>query len=585
MEKSLATKTTAGSLGFKRTAGLIAVLTSLGAWLFITHFPFSSIASSSSDVDLLGSGWNYMPGASINTNGLYITHLGRTIVQQDGTQGQLNPPVNSYGTHLQMTGDFTVVADIKDIKGSATLQFYSSPPIVQDEFRVEPKSLRINLNNQTATVSTWDGYSNQNLYKQVPSSVKRYAFTPRAENTIVLTRKDGRLTVGVNEASIITLPRNTNFSGDAIWFGLDAENPGDNWTLSKLTAKSLNSGSVKAVNMQDNSVITKDNQGLQSLVTAKHSGFLVGAATALPPATMDSRYRQTAFNNFGSITTENVLKWQFVNPQPNIYDFHEADALVEMAAKNNILVHGHTLVFGEANPAWVQNLPTGTDADKRHVKNVMVDHIQQIIGHYKGRIASWDVVNEPLAGYDNETSDRLRHHKWHEAMGEGYIVTAFTAARHADPNAKLYINDFGLEEDGERWETLLALVTKLKSQGVPIDGVGFQAHVYESEDRIDSSVLRQHIRQLANIGLTARVSEMDVYDDDGESVQAKQYADILDVCISEPNCVSWTTWGVSDKYDLWQDDDNVLQHGRTFSWDERFDPKEVVLQMKSRLKN
>jgi endo-1,4-beta-xylanase len=349
-------------------------------------------------------------------------------------------------------------------------------------------------------------------------------------------------------------------------------NPGDSWVLGDLSAAATQGTS--ASNTQNVAAYAKTPQGLQTLATSKRPGFLVGAAMALGPAVADSQYAALAFGgNFGQLTTENALKWQFSEPQPGVFDFSEADALVALAAKNRLAVHGHTLVFGEANPKWVQDLPVSTAADKQHVKQVMIDHITQTVSHFKGKISSWDVVNEPLADLDAPAAaDGLRQHIWYKAMGASYIATAFTAAHQADPNAKLYLNDFGLEENGDRWNTLLALVTQLKSQGVPINGVGFEAHIYAAGDEIDPAVLRSHIQALAGLGLTVRISEMDVYSDNGTAAQATQYANVFNACFSEPNCVSWSTWGITDRYDMFQDDNNRLQYGQDLLWDAQLHP-------------
>jgi endo-1,4-beta-xylanase len=238
-------------------------------------------------------------------------------------------------------------------------------------------------------------------------------------------------------------------------------------------------------------------------------------------------------------------------------------------------VQGHTLVWGEANPAWVRQLP----ADQ--LEKAMLDHIKITADHFKGKVASWDVVNEP---FDDDEWDALRPTIFYKAMGESYIAKAFIAAHEADPEAKLYMNEYGLEEDGWRWDNFLALVTKLKKEGVPIHGVGFQAHVYESRDKIDPTVLRKHIQQLAAIGVNARVSEMDVYSDDGVRIQSQQYRDILNACLAEPNCVSWTTWGVSDRYDYFRDDDGSIQTGEDFLWNSRLQPNPMVKTLQDLLR-
>jgi endo-1,4-beta-xylanase len=207
----------------------------------------------------------------------------------------------------------------------------------------------------------------------------------------------------------------------------------------------------------------------------------------------------------------------------------------------------------------------------------MTDHITKTVEHFKARVSSWDVVNEPI---DEDDPTTLRSHIWFKAMGESYITTAFETAHTADPTAKLYINDYGLEADGERWDTMLALVGKLKATGVPIDGVGFQAHVYEQADTIDPVVLRRHIQQLASLGLTARISEMDVYSDDGPDIQAKQYSDVFATCFSEPTCTSWTTWGVTDRYNLYLGDNERIAIGQDYLWDKNYQPTLAVTQIK-----
>jgi endo-1,4-beta-xylanase len=211
----------------------------------------------------------------------------------------------------------------------------------------------------------------------------------------------------------------------------------------------------------------------------------------------------------------------------------------------------------------------------------MIEHIKMVAGHYKGKVTSWDVVNEP---FDDESWDGLRPNIWYTAIGEGYIAKAFIAAHEADPNALLFINDYGLEDDSERWDAMLALVSKLKKQGVPLDGVGFQAHVYERSDKIDPVVLQRHIRQLAAAGLKARISEMDVYSEDGAAVQSSQYSQVLKVCLAEPNCIAFTSWGVSDKYDWFKDDDGSLQQGEDFLWNRAMQPTPAVAAMQQILR-
>lgn len=558
---------------------LLSVLA--GYWLVQARSQVG-FATSNTKLNLLASGWNYLSGVSPQADGLHVSYLGRAIVQQNGQPGQPNPAVNVYGTHLHASGDFALSAQMKNISGTASLRLYGSVPIIQDEFRVEPKSLELKLSDSSLVVSSWNGYTHQNLYKQLPALTQSYAIKLQPSNTVTILRQGSNMLISLNGQLITTLAK-TSLSGSEVWFGMSAVSSSDNWVLADLSVDATNG--VSLVDTQNVPAYPKSDQALQVLASQKRPGFLVGAAMAMAPAVADPAYDQIAFGgNFGQMTTENVLKWQFIEPQSGIYDFHEADALIAIAKKNGLVIHGHNLVFGEANPQWVQQLPTATAADRQQVKQVMVDHITQTVKHFKGQIASWDVVNEPLADYDTAAgTDGLRQHIWYTAMGESYIGIAFAAAHQADPSAKLYINDFGLEANGDRWTTFLALVTKLKAQGVPIDGVGFEAHVYQPGDEIDPTVLKDHIRILAGLGLTARVSEMDVYSDNGTVAQAKQYADVFQACFSEPNCVSWSTWGVTDRYDLYQDDAGRLQSGQDFLWDAQAHPTPAFTQIQQLL--
>jgi len=555
----------------------------VGALWLMRNSPLFPAASTTNQVDLLSSGWDHVPGVTPASDGLHVTYLGRAIVQQDGSPGLDNPSINLYGTHLHTTKDFTLSAALKDVNGGASLRLYAEAPIVQDEFRVEPKGLDITIENSVVTVARWDGYKNQKLLQQKPTNTTSYPIGSQKNLTLTFEHTGNQLAILSDDKELTTLPY-SNYFNQEMWFGVSALDPGDTWTLASLSASS-NAGGVSTINTQQTTKVKQTNpDSFQTLAKKKRSDFLIGAAVALTPSVADEKYRDLVYGgNFGMITTENVLKWQFVHPQPQVYDFKEADALVDIARKNGLHVQGHTLVFGEANPKWVQELPTTSQADKDAVKQVMIDHITKTVTHFGDRIMAWDVVNEPLAE-DVSDSNILRNHKWHTAMGESYIATALSAAHTANPKAKLYINDFGLEADGERWDAMLALVKKLKAQNVPLDGIGFESHVYEAGDEIDPTVLRQHIQALSKLGVSSHVSEMDVHSDDGSATQAKQYADVLSACINEPSCTSWATWGVTDRYDIFEADSGKLKYGQDFLWDARSNPTPAVAEIQKTLK-
>ncbi len=529
--------------------------------------------------NLLGEQWSYLPGATHQNNNLTIQPSRLAIVEQDGSDGQPSPPINLFGTYLEHTGNFGVNATVANMRGEAALQLYDQPPIIADEFRIERKSVRVVLHQSELHVSIWDGS------KQEPVIVRSWPSKIRPTNNLAIRYDGKQLTLSVNDHEFEALDINNLFGSKKIWFGFDAT---DNWTLARLSAYPLDRGRVKAIDSSKMRVIEKYPDGLQRLAAKARDGFNIGAAVALGPAVSDPGYAKLAFGgNFGSLTPENALKWQFVHPQPNTYTFQEGDALVALAQAHGMSMHGHTLVFGEANPRWVRDLPTTTPADKEKVKQIMADHISTVVEHYKGKVASWDVVNEPLADYDNFNPDdnhTLRRHTWYQAMGESYIAAAFHAARKADPDTKLFINEYGLEEDGERWDAFLSLMKELKSQGVPIDGVGFQAHVYEPADHINPAVLRRHIQELGKLGLVSRISEIDVYGYEGSNIQAQQYTNVLKVCLSELSCVSYTTWGISDRYNAYKEDNGKIAYGQDFLWSKDLQATPAVAALQSALK-
>ncbi|WSQ96575.1 endo-1,4-beta-xylanase (plasmid) [Streptomyces globisporus] len=229
-------------------------------------------------------------------------------------------------------------------------------------------------------------------------------------------------------------------------------------------------------------------------------------------------------------------------------------------------------------PAGVWGRPAGGARGRREPR-----HIATVAGHFKGKVAGWDVVNEPMSDDEKSYTNgdlglRSEQSPWFEAMGEEYIDEAFRAAHRADPQAQLFLNEYGIEEEGERWDALYDLIKRLKERGVPIDGVGFQNHEYTPGDRTAPETFRSHVRDLAELGVQARVSEMDVPivedEKDGRETQADEMAGKLRVCLEEPNCTSFSTWGFTDRYG--SSADTKIYPPRTadsLPWDTNLRPK------------
>jgi endo-1,4-beta-xylanase len=262
----------------------------------------------------------------------------------------------------------------------------------------------------------------------------------------------------------------------------------------------------------------------------------------------DSQVRTLVAREFDSLTPENEMKWEWIEPRPGAFEFAGGDRLVAFAAENGIRMRGHTLVWHEQLPFWVKGL--GADA----LRAAMARHIQNVVGHWKGRIAQWDVVNEALANGD---SGQLRGDSPFVALGPTFIDEAFRIAHAADPQAQLFYNDYEIEAVGApKSEAAYALCKRLKEGGVPIHGVGFQMHV-DPRRWPNAEAIRQNIARYAALGLAVELTEMDVPvgalpGDITHKLQAQRQIthDIVAACVAVDGCSGITFWGASDR-DSW----------------------------------
>lgn len=524
---------------------------------------------------LYGHDWSYLAGATVTNNGLQITPLNQSIIHQDGSRAQLNPPVNLRGPHLAVSGDFEIKVTMQGVDDGASLQLYGQVPVVYDEWRQERPSLRVDVSGDSVEARIWDGDSS------TPMDIRSFDIRTQKDAILDIKRKDGQLLFSVNSRILGAMPDHAIFHGGTIWFGMDGNDKGDGWQLTNLLARPVGRGVLQVIDAPALAVSHDDPNLLRNLADTLPRKIPIGVAVSVNPLFTDHKYQAIAMSEFNLVTLENNLKPQFIHPAADKYNFTDADNIVAMAQSNNQTVHGHTLIFAKSNPSWI------TDAPEVDLSKIMVDHISHVVGHFKGRIVSWDVVNEALSEKDEDytaTGLGLRTSFWEKAMGESYIDQAFIAARNADPSAKLYLNDYGIEHDGQRWNALYALLVRLKSRNVPIDGVGFESHVYQATDKIDFNIMRAHIEAIASLGLSVRISEIDVTGTD-KQFQADQYSGVLALCISEPSCTSYTTWGVSDLYGSTTVADRYpLQLGTSLLWDKDMNPKPTLNVLKGTLK-
>jgi endo-1,4-beta-xylanase len=277
--------------------------------------------------------------------------------------------------------------------------------------------------------------------------------------------------------------------------------------------------------------------------------FMVGTAVNRSMATgttfrrsAEQRAKDIALvkEHFNQITAENDMKWALIHPREGKdgYDFAPADAFVNFGLSNKMYLVGHTLVWHSQTPNWVfagtnppptnvtavvgvsTNAPgtnqvrrgfgggfgryTGPRASREELLARMRDHIQTVVGRYKGKIKSWDVVNEAIA--DGPGTNVLRNSLWLEIIGPDYIAKAFQFAHEADPEAILRYNDYGLENPAKR-KKLVALIKSLQEQKIPVHAIGSQAHVNVSTT---FETMDQALAEMATLGLPIHITELDV---------------------------------------------------------------------------
>lgn len=263
------------------------------------------------------------------------------------------------------------------------------------------------------------------------------------------------------------------------------------------------------------------------------------------PFATDEAYVEVLATQFSSLTAENQMKWEWIHPGPEEYDFAAADAVVDFAEANDQVVRGHTLAWHSQNPPWLQGL------SDEELREALREHIYTVVGRYQGRIQQWDVFNEV---FDDTGHLRTNTNPWLRALGEEVIGDAFRWAHEADPDALLFLNDYNVESSPAKLQAYLDLVARLQDDGVPIHGMGLQGHL--SLRYPFPADLQASLQQFADLGLQTALTELDVripLEGDEPTAtqlqeQAEYYQRAVAACLAVAGCDSITLWGVTDRY-------------------------------------
>ena len=287
---------------------------------------------------------------------------------------------------------------------------------------------------------------------------------------------------------------------------------------------------------------------------ARSRGLLFGSAVSDPQLKRPD-LTQLLLDQCSIVVAENAMKWRLTHPEPDRFDFTQADNFMNFAESSHLLARGHNLCWHEHNPAWLDSIVTPQNA-----VSVFTNHIRTVASRYKGRIHSWDVVNEAIRP-EHENHNDLTTSIWLANIGEDYIDLAYRTAADVDPSALLTYNDFDIETDQpeqeQKREAILALIGRMKKKGTPIHALGVQAHLRTYSGLPTFNGLNRFLREIEKLNLQLYVTELDVDDSalpadtpERDRQVTEFYKSFLNNILRQDNLKAILTWCLSDR-DSW----------------------------------
>jgi endo-1,4-beta-xylanase len=287
---------------------------------------------------------------------------------------------------------------------------------------------------------------------------------------------------------------------------------------------------------------------------AARRGLLYGAATHDSYLSSDARFADTFAQQCGILVPEGELKWNVLRPTRDSYDFAPADWLCNFTQRHHMKFRGHTLAWSQAVPKWLDAYIT-----KANAKQLLVDHIANVLGHYAGKMHSWDVINEALKPSDRRPDGLRTNGPWMQCIGPEYIEIAFHAAAAADPHSLLVWNENMIEEETQsaeaRRQFLVQHLKTLQKRKVPVQAIGIQSHLVANRSIIAGAGFQRFLREVSEMGLKILITELDVTDSAlppdtaiRDRAIAEIYYNYLSTVLQHKSVSVVLTWGLTNRH-------------------------------------
>jgi len=282
---------------------------------------------------------------------------------------------------------------------------------------------------------------------------------------------------------------------------------------------------------------------LRQLADAR--GLLIGSCYSVPGFEQDAEYGQILAAEMNVLVAENILKPRLLQPDRGVFDFAAADRMVAFAEANGMKVRGHTLTWHAANPEWLVK----GEFTRSQALDLLKEHIFSVVGHFKGKVFAWDVINELIG----DTAILRAENPWVRFIGPDYVDYVFQWAHEADPDCLLFYNDYAMDVVCVKSDRCRRWLGGLLERGVPIHGVGLQAHLWTNDDEKSLATMPENIRLFNEMGLTVHITELDVNapadatEADLER-QAEVYRLVFEAAVQAKDCPAVLLWGFTDRH-------------------------------------